>query len=52
MNWPIGDGEDFQGVYDRATTMVHLFQRGNRRKKLEANIVGLEDPELVEIIGE
>lgn len=22
MNWPIGDGDSFQGVYDRATKMV------------------------------
>jgi len=31
---------------------VHLFQRGNRRKKVNANIVSLDDPELVEVIGE
>ena len=31
---------------------MHLFQRGNRRKKVNANIVGLDDPELVEVIGE
>lgn len=23
MNWPIGDGDSFQGVYDRATKMVY-----------------------------
>jgi peptide chain release factor 3 len=51
MNWPIGDGEDFQGVYDRTTKQVHLFVRGDRRKKITANIVGLDDPQLKEIIG-
>ena len=39
------------GVYDRSTMMVHLFVRGDRRKKIDANIVSLEDPELEEIIG-
>jgi len=52
MNWPIGDGESFQGVLDRATSEVHLFTRGDRRKKLTANVVALDDPALPEIIGE
>eukprot|EP01038_Epipyxis_sp_PR26KG_P006879 gene6879-9425_t len=52
MNWPIGDGETFQGVYDIASKNVHLFQRGDRRKKISANVVDLNDPELIEIIGE
>ena len=24
MNWPIGDGDSFQGVYDRASKMVRI----------------------------
>ena len=52
MNWPIGDGESFQGVLDRASNKVHLFQRGDRRKKIAANVVDLNDPDLKEIIGE
>jgi peptide chain release factor 3 len=27
VNWPIGDGERFRGVVDRATRTVHLFDR-------------------------
>ena len=27
MNWPLGDGVDFKGVYDRETNQVHLFER-------------------------
>ena len=46
-----GDGESFQGVYDRSTRRVHLFVRGDRRKKVTANILDLEDPSLEEIIG-
>ncbi len=27
MNWPLGDGPDFQGVYDRETKQAHFFER-------------------------
>src|SRR5258706_598951 len=27
VNWPIGTGIDFEGVYDRLTKQVHLFER-------------------------
>lgn len=27
MNWPLGTGTDFRGVYDRITRHVHLFER-------------------------
>jgi peptide chain release factor 3 len=27
MNWPIGTGPDFKGVYDRLKKQVHLFER-------------------------
>ncbi len=27
VNWPIGNGFEFQGVYDRRTSEVHLFER-------------------------
>ncbi len=27
VNWPIGSGIDFQGVYDRHTRQMHLFER-------------------------
>jgi peptide chain release factor 3 len=27
MNWPIGNGFEFQGVYDRQTRQMHLFER-------------------------
>lgn len=31
--------------------MIHLFQRGDRRKKIEAQIVDSSDPDLPDIIG-
>jgi peptide chain release factor 3 len=27
MNWPLGSGEQFRGVYDRTTRRLHLFER-------------------------
>ncbi|MBK9139515.1 MAG: peptide chain release factor 3 [Verrucomicrobia bacterium] len=27
VNWPLGDGADFRGVYDRRTRQVHFFER-------------------------
>ncbi len=27
MNWPLGSGIDFKGVWDRKTGLVHLFER-------------------------
>ncbi|MGV3774247.1 MAG: peptide chain release factor 3 [Verrucomicrobiales bacterium] len=27
VNWPIGNGPDFKGVYDRMARQVHLFER-------------------------
>jgi peptide chain release factor 3 len=44
VNWPIGDGADFQGVYDRHTQQMHLFQRtvgGQYRAPVEVG--GLHD---------
>ncbi len=52
MNWPIGDGPDFQGVYDRETNAVHRFDRtehGSRRAPVKTS--GLEDPALDSLLG-
>ncbi len=27
VNWPLGSGQDFRGVYDRQSRQVHLFER-------------------------
>jgi len=39
MNWPIGDGPDFRGVYDRATKDVHLFERTERNERMAPEVV-------------
>ncbi|WP_372237395.1 peptide chain release factor 3 [Paenibacillus sp. FSL H7-0331] len=52
MNWPIGSGKQFRGVYDRQQTQVELFQ-GDDHKMIEVRKVsGYEDPLVKEIAGE
>ena len=33
INWPLGLGTQFKGVYDRRTQMVHVFERSDVRGK-------------------
>ena len=45
VNWPIGSGADFQGVYDRRTRQMHLFERVVGGKfRAPVSIGGLGDP--------
>lgn len=47
MNWPLGDGPSFQGVYDRANGQVHLFDRTIRNETAAPEtITTLDDPRL------
>jgi len=53
LNWPIGDGPDFRGVFDRATGTVHLFERTQHgARQAPVQITNLDDPILVQRIGE
>ena len=53
MNWPIGDGETFKGVYDRGTRTVHLFERtAHGAKAAKVEVSSLDDPALAEVLGE
>ena len=47
MNWPIGDGDRFMGVYDRSTEQVHLFDRTAHNQRISPEtITTLDDPRL------
>ncbi len=47
MNWPIGDGDDFIGVYDRHTRQVHLYDRTVRNQTISPETVTtLDDPQI------
>lgn len=54
INWPIGSGKDFKGVYDRDTKNVSLFKAvstGGSKKAAETDL-NIEDPALVNEMGE
>lgn len=53
MNWPIGSGKEFKGVYDRASKMVDTFEAistGGAKKATETQY-HIEDQELKDLIG-
>nr|WP_309690492.1 peptide chain release factor 3 [Armatimonas sp.] len=51
--WPIGDGDQFQGVYDRQSSQLHLYDRVQHgANKAPVRIVDLSDPTLDTIIGQ
>ena len=47
VNWPVGNGPEFRGVYDRLAKRLHLFERtkGGMREA-PVDVVGLNDPQL------
>ncbi len=53
MNWPVGNGSEFQGVYDRQTRMMHTFERVVGGKHRAPVLVGgLHDPAVRGSLGQ
>ena len=52
VTWPLGDGPDFKGVYDRLEKQLHVFssQSGGASKAVET-LTGTDDPRLTELVG-
>ncbi|MEG0154258.1 MAG: peptide chain release factor 3 [Lachnospiraceae bacterium] len=53
VNWPIGSGKAFKGVYDRSQKEIELFsdtQKGTRMGQVQK--IALADPEALTCIGE
>ena len=48
MNWPIGMGPEFRGVYDRAARVVHVFSSEGTHGEAEVGerAVPLDSPEI------
>ena len=45
VNWPIGNGPEFQGIYDRQTKTMHTFERVVGGKyRAPVTVGGLHDP--------
>ena len=51
MNWPIGCGKEFAGVYDREKQRILFFSGETKGKKVNSMEVALEDPVLDEMLG-
>lgn len=52
INWPIGSGKGFKGVYDRETRCVRLFSDTRKgTKEGEEQILAIDSPELESVIG-
>jgi peptide chain release factor 3 len=53
MNWPLGSGSDFKGVWDRRTKVAHLFERtiGGAYRAPEQTC-GLEDPLIKAVLSD
>jgi len=53
LNWPIGSGPEFQGVYDRETQRLLRFERGeSAAHKAAMQVTSLDDVALRQAIGE
>ncbi len=52
VNWPIGCGKDFKGVYDRENRRIISFEANGGSKEVEATEVDLNDASLADVIGQ
>ena len=53
VNWPIGSGKAFKGVYDREHREIELFSDTQKGTKMgEVKKISLDDPELSTLIEE
>ncbi len=53
MNWPLGSGDDFRGVYDRRTHTVHSFERAaHGATRAPVSMSDVRDPKLREMVSD
>ena len=52
INWPIGSGKSFQGVYDRENQRIIKFTANNGQHEVDAVSVAVDDPSLKGMIGD
>ncbi|HIK26666.1 MAG: peptide chain release factor 3 [Oscillatoriaceae bacterium SKW80] len=51
VNWPIGMGDRFKGVYARQTQKIHLFERSaHGAKEARDTVINLGDPRIEELL--
>lgn len=52
VNWPIGSGKEFKGVYDRDKKHIISFEASGGQHQVAATEVDLSNPSLDSLIGE
>jgi len=52
VNWPIGCGKEFKGVYDRRSRQILKFTANNGQKEVEEQDISIDDEKLADYIGE
>lgn len=52
VNWPVGSGKEFKGVYDRDKKHIISFEASGGQHQVAATEVDLSDPSLDSLIGE
>ncbi len=52
VNWPIGSGKEFKGVYDRESRRIISFEANGGTKEVAKTEVDLNDKNLAELIGQ
>ena len=53
VNWPIGMGDRFKGVFDRRKRQFHIFERtAHGSREAQDTIIDLGDPRIEELIDE
>lgn len=52
VNWPIGQGDEFRGVFDRESRQVHLYGRtAHGAARADLQVIDVDDPLLEEVLG-
>ncbi len=53
MNWPIGSGDRFRGVFDlQGSNAVHFYERKGRAQEAPVQVSSAHDPRLAELLGQ
>ncbi|GAB4279487.1 MAG: peptide chain release factor 3 [Oscillatoriaceae cyanobacterium] len=51
VNWPIGSGDRFRGVFDRRTKLIHLYDRvAHGSKEAKDTVIPLGDPRIEQLL--